>query len=71
MDSKGSGYQDLLSISGSEMMRDRVFLLWLRDRLINVYGESEHVDFVQKLTAIINATPDDQLTINRGEAVRA
>jgi len=32
---------------------DVFFLRWLRDRLINVYGESSCVDFVHKLTEII------------------
>ncbi len=26
-----------------------VFLDWLGDRLVNVYGESQHLDFVQRL----------------------
>jgi hypothetical protein len=26
-----------------------VFLEWLVDRLVNVYGESQHLDFVQRL----------------------
>lgn len=33
-------------------MTDKEFLLWLVARLVNVYGESEHVDFVQKLKKI-------------------
>lgn len=48
-------------------MNDREFLIWLRERLINVYHESPNVDFVHKLTAIINATPVDKLTGNMGE----
>lgn len=30
-------------------MDDIDFLKWIADRLVNVYGESENVDFVQKL----------------------
>jgi hypothetical protein len=48
-------------------MNDREFLIWLRERLINVYHESPMVDFVHKLTAIINAYPADKLTPNMGE----
>jgi hypothetical protein len=45
-------------------MNDRDFLIWLRERMINHYHESPYVDFVHKLTAIINATPADRLTPN-------
>jgi hypothetical protein len=48
-------------------MNDRDFLIWLRGRLINVYHENENVDFVHKLTAIINAYPAHKLTRNMGE----
>jgi hypothetical protein len=41
---------------------DRDFLSWLRERLINVYGESENVDFVHKLTAIRDRMPLEQDT---------
>lgn len=33
-------------------MSDSEFLNWLADRLVNVYGESENVDFVQKLRKV-------------------
>jgi hypothetical protein len=33
-------------------MKDSDFLYWLRDRLINVYGEDPHVDFVKTLNDI-------------------
>ena len=31
---------------------NRKFLLWLKDRLVNVYNESEQTDFIQKLVEI-------------------
>jgi hypothetical protein len=43
-------------------VKDKPFLEWLASRLVNVYGESEYVDFVHKLRAIAKATPDDQET---------
>lgn len=45
-------------------MTDKEFLSWLTDRLVNVYGESENVDFVTKLRAIAHALPDAQATPN-------
>jgi len=33
--------------------RDRQHLQWVRDRLVNVYGESNNVDFVIRLDGII------------------
>jgi len=41
-------------------MPDKEFLNWLADRLVNVYNESENVDFVQKLKAVAEATPEEQ-----------
>jgi len=35
-------------------MTDSEFLRWLRGRLVNVYKESENVDFVQRLDRIID-----------------
>ena len=52
-------------------MPDKEFLIWLRKRLIFVYGESPNVDFIHKLTAIINATAPDVVTSNCGEPLRA
>jgi hypothetical protein len=51
----------LLEKSGEEIMtdtytdtdRDKEFLQWLYDRLVNVYGENPNVDFVIKLRKII------------------
>jgi hypothetical protein len=49
-------------------MNDREFLTWLRARLILVYRESPGIDFVRKLTAIINDYPPDKTTPNLGES---
>jgi len=35
-------------------MTDLEFLTWLKARLINVYGESEFTDFVQRLQRVID-----------------
>jgi hypothetical protein len=45
-------------------MNDHDFLVWLRGRLINVYHESEHVDFVHRLEEVIG-------NIDRLEAISA
>lgn len=37
-------------------MMDTEFVTWIRNRLVNVYGESENVDFVQRLDTIIQRT---------------
>jgi hypothetical protein len=34
-------------------MEDSEFLSWLKERLINVYGESPNVDFVLRLGEIV------------------
>lgn len=39
-------------------MKDKKFLIWLRDRLIHVYGENENVDFIHKLNRIIDKYPE-------------
>lgn len=43
-------------------MKDKDFLNWVADRFVNVLGESEHVDFVQKLRAIADTLPPEQDT---------
>jgi hypothetical protein len=37
---------------GRGKMTDKVFLLWLRDRLVHVYNENPNVDFVARLEEI-------------------
>lgn len=49
-------------------MRDRYFLMWLADRLVKVYGESENVDFVLKLRAMARATDPERNTPNLDES---
>lgn len=39
-------YGDRAKVNREE---DKAFLLWLRDRLVNIYHESPNVDFVQRL----------------------
>ncbi len=46
-------------------MKDSEFLFWLRDRLINVYGEDPHIDYVQKLYSIARKVEDDENYWNR------
>lgn len=45
-------------------MNDKIFLQWLHDRLIHVYGENENTDFLHKLRAIVKSTPEDKTTFN-------
>ena len=46
-------------------MKDSEFLFWLRDRIINVYGEDPHIDCVQKLYSIARKVEDDENYWNR------
>lgn len=41
------------------MITDADFLNWVADRLVSKYGESENVDFVQKLRRMARASEDD------------
>ena len=45
-------------------MYDKDFLQWIHDRLEFQYKENPRVDYMLKLKAIINATPEFQLTPN-------
>lgn len=45
-------------------MNDREFLIWIHERLRCVHRESELVDYMHKLRAVIAATPRDQETPN-------
>jgi hypothetical protein len=45
-------------------MKDRDFLKWLHARLVVVHGESEIVDYMHKLRAIIAATDPEKVTPN-------
>ncbi len=46
-------------------MTDREFLIWIHARLAD-RGDSELLDFMHKLRAIIAATPADRCTPNLG-----
>lgn len=45
-------------------MNDRAFLMWLHERLEHVHHESRYVDYMHKLRAIIEATPEGKYTPN-------
>jgi len=45
---------DVWSGNMAERHRDGRHLNWIADRLVNVYGESENVDFVLRLREIAN-----------------
>lgn len=47
-------------------MKDRDFLIWLHRRLTEVHGESEIVDYMHKLRAIIKSTDKNKVTPNSG-----
>lgn len=47
------------------MTTDKQFPQWIHDRMLNMYCEPSHADFMHKLRAIIEATPDSQVTPNR------
>lgn len=47
-------------------MNDKLFLIWIHARLEKIYGEDPLKDYMHKLRAIINATPDDRITPNMG-----
>ena len=47
-------------------MKDREFLIWLHERLSLVHGESELLDYMHKLRAIIKSTPIDNYSPNMG-----
>lgn len=41
-------------------MKDREFLEWLRQRLINMYDVDQDIDYMLKLEGIIKDCPDDK-----------
>jgi hypothetical protein len=44
-------------------MKDKAFLEWIANRIVEVYGESPNVDFVRKLRAIAEEyKPEDKDT---------
>jgi len=47
-------------------MKDREFLMWIHERLENVYGEDPLVGYMHKLRAVISATPPRVDTSTKG-----
>jgi hypothetical protein len=47
-------------------MKDKDFLIWIHNRLTDIHHESPALDYMRKLRAIIQATPDDQETPDIG-----
>ncbi|MHA1665904.1 MAG: hypothetical protein ACTSW7_00840 [Candidatus Thorarchaeota archaeon] len=45
------------------MITDKEFFQWIHDLLIN-HGEDKNSDYMYKLRAIIEATPEEQVTPN-------
>lgn len=45
-------------------MKDKEFLMWLHQRLTDVYEENPRFDYMHKLRAIIKSIPPDQITPN-------
>lgn len=43
-------------------MKDKEFLVWLRNRMINVYGESPNVSFLHTLNGIIESTNESSMS---------
>ena len=44
------------------MLTDREFLIWIHERMVHVYKESELVDFLHRFRAIISSIPPKQRT---------
>lgn len=41
-------------------MKDKNFLMWLRNRLIEKHGENPNLDYMHKLQGIIDNYPKDK-----------
>ena len=52
-------------------MKDKVFLCWLANRLVRVYGESPDADFVRKLVSISESMSDHRHTPNLSSYVHS
>ena len=46
-------------------MSDKLFLKWIHDRLVNIYGANKDSDYMHKLRAIIYHIPKDQISKNK------
>ncbi len=51
-------------------MTDRDFLIWIHERLVNVHGENPLFDYMWKLRAVIESTPEDKETPTNFAKVR-
>jgi hypothetical protein len=45
---------------GATKMKDKEFLVWLRNRLIQKHGENPDFDYMHKLQGIIDAYPSNK-----------
>ena len=52
-------------------MKDRDFLEWIHQRLVNVHKEDEMTDYMHKLRAIILQTPKKRETPNDGRGANS
>jgi len=43
-------------------MKDKLFLIWLHQRLLHKHREKENYDFMCKLRAIIHECPEDKVS---------
>jgi hypothetical protein len=52
----GSSFMNDLKNEFDKTMKqtDKAHLQWIHDRIVNVYGENENVDFLIKMREIIN-----------------
>jgi hypothetical protein len=55
-------YAEAFPQNGGDEMTDRLFLWWIHERLQRVHGESEFVDYMHHLRAIIADMPPDKST---------
>jgi hypothetical protein len=49
-------------------MKDKEFLIWLHERLVNVHKKKELLDYMHKLRCIILDYPEEKETPNDGRS---
>lgn len=47
-------------------MEDKMFLIWIHERLRLVHKESPNIDYMHKLREVIGIIPDKLITSNKG-----
>lgn len=52
-------------------MRDRIFLVWLHQRLLTIHKEPHEADYMGKLRSIIKAMDPEQVTANTSPSIDA